>query len=374
MTSSFQTYAITTQDQMSWLTAGSNNSWDRKPKKQTSTKKSKSKSAPKVLLYRSLLEGIKYINDPEWEEIIENAAYGEFPVGFTTRKEGIVYSYSDKKMSVNPSTDPYEAVIQTIDFMRTIGGIKTSMDLEKSRLEFDDMIKQAEDNFNNQRWKDLKAKAKKSAIGKFIDKMALDYNLNDDQEKILQTIIYLGLTNGAIKSTEINYSGGAINDINGLVFDREKERFKLTDEILRRVKIPSQKGFQPDYIHFSLYGQPPRNRKFKGFVEEWIKYKRTFDQQQSKNRKTYTSTLRGTERAVVSISSLEYEDARQSLDSLRASYSENRCPNAAILESDIKTRVNPNNLLLSPITELPLRLIHKRIPKTETPKLVLIIN
>nr|QBK91355.1 MAG: hypothetical protein LCPAC202_03290 [Pithovirus LCPAC202] len=373
MTSAFEDYAVTTQDQMSWLTTGSNNSWDRKSKKSKPTKKSKSKSAPKVLLYKSLLEGAKYISDPEWQEIVKNAAYGEFPVGFSTRKEGIVYSYSDKKISVNPSIDPYEAVIQTIDFMRAIGGIKTTMDLEKSRQEFDDIVKQAEDNFNNQKWKDLKAKAKKSAIGKFIDRMAMDHKFTGEERKVLQTIINVGLTNGAIKGTEINYYCGAINNINGLVFDQKMGRFKLTDEILAKVKMPSQKGFQSDYIYFSLYNQPPRNKKFKGFVEEWIKYKKTFDQQQTKTRKTYTSTLRGTERAVVPVSSLEYENAKQSLDSLR-SYSENYPPNSPMIESEGQTRINPNNLLLSPRTELPLRLIPKQIPKKKTPKLVLIIN
>nr|QBK90791.1 MAG: hypothetical protein LCPAC201_00920 [Pithovirus LCPAC201] len=372
MTSPFEAYAVTTQDQMSWLSTGSNNSWDSKPTK--SPKKSKKKSAPKILLYKSLLEGVKYINDPEWKEIIENASYGEFPIGFTNRREGIVYSYSDKKTSVNPSSDPYEAVIQTIDFMRTVGGIKTTHDLEKSRKDFEDMVQRAEDDFNNQGWKDLKAKAKKSAIEKFISKMAKMYNLTEDCRKILQTIIYVGITNGAIKGTEINYHGGAINDINGLVFDPKNGRFKLTDEILSKAKISSQKGFQSDHTYFSLYNQPLRNKKFKGFVEEWAKYKRSVEQQKVKIRGANTSTLQETERAVVSMSSLEYEDVQQSLDSIRNSYVENYLIDDPMIESLDQIRINPNNLLLSPRIELPLRLLPKQIPKSQTPKLVLIVN
>ena len=109
-------------------------------------------------------------------------------------------------------------------------------------------------------------------------------------------------------------------------------------------------------------------------MEEWAKYKRSVEQQKVKIRGANTSTLQETERAVVSMSSLEYEDVQQSLDSIRNSYVENYLIDDPMIESLDQIRINPNNLLLSPRIELPLRLLPKQIPKSQTPKLVLIVN
>lgn len=374
-------YAVTTQDQMSWLTGGSNNSWDAKPK--AAPKKSRYKTAPKTLVYKSLKEGAKFINDPEWKEIVENAAYGDFPAGFSTRREGIVYSYSDKKASINPSTDPYEAVFQTINFMRMVGGIKTKLDLENAREEFDQMVQQAEKDFNNQTWKDLKAKAKKFAISNFVDRLARSYHLSDDDRKLVHTLIFLGLNNGMIQTGDIDYRSGMVQSINGLVYDQSSQHFKLRDDLFSKVKTKAFKGSYPDYIYFSLHRQPIKNKKFKGFAEEWEKYKRDCRRQKMKAAGTNTFTRRETERAMISPYSLEYGEVQDSIDDRREDISTDNSIDLRIEPEAVcsESRINPDNLLLSPRVELPLKFPAIDEPhnlstfdRPDTPPVILIIS
>jgi hypothetical protein len=191
--------------------------------------------------------------------------------------------------------------------------------------------------------------------------MASEYNLIDSDQKMLQTIIHLGLNNGAIKDTDIIYHQGIIEEISGLHYDPKVGKFIFVSEfpVKTRSRPSTQNKFVKDAIYFSATVESTeKNRKFKGFVGEFEKYKRDSERQKAKSKGISKSTSQETERAVISPLSVEYREKLESMDSLRSPFPDDEIledemtliPDSSLLEMDL-TNCNP---LLSPKIKLPI--------------------
>ena len=258
------------------------------------------------LVYPTILEGVEFISDIEWKEILTNTAYGNFPTGFVVRNEGLMYIYGSKKFSYTPTDDPLESVIVLIEFYQKQGSIKTTMDKKRELQEFVDSTNSEEELYLIETWNSLKQKAKNIAIRQFVDTMNEKYKLTKDDRDLLQTSIQLGCMNGSIDDLDIDYSVGKIHSVKKLDYDIDKRKFIFTaPELLMSNTSDSNlklslnnatlKQCIPDNQYFEITsidtqnltcissGNTSSQSKYKGSGENWNKYLQLIDKPLNRN-------------------------------------------------------------------------------------------
>jgi hypothetical protein len=154
------------------------------------------------IVYPSIYEGLCYIEDEEWLEIMTDLVYGKTPSGFSIRNFGITYNLDKKKTFIQPnSIDPETAVNEVIDFFKNIGNIKTTKD--QSRIKQKGVEQYAD---RNGTWNKMKMNTKKYMIGQYVKEQKKLNNLSSDEETNLRTLLILALENGVLNNNNIKYN------------------------------------------------------------------------------------------------------------------------------------------------------------------------
>ena len=247
------------------------------------------------LIYPSILDGLEFVHDPQWADILHDAAYGIFPSGFASRNDGISCNVGGKRQSIIPSIMPEIAVDEVIEFFRSAGGIKTKIDIEMEQRILVDARRQQDEEYETLSWSKLKSGMKNEVISYFASNVSDKLNLSQNQRSDLETVVNSGLNSGAIRERDIIFANGKIIEIIPLYFDGNY--FHLTTEAILRSKLPIIKNVYSDDVYFDPNYKPPyqSSRKFNGFDSQWQKMKRNINKSITRsqtNRATSIANLK----------------------------------------------------------------------------------
>jgi len=290
------------------------------------------------LYYESLLDGVDYIEDEQWAEILYDTAYGRLPRGFTIRKDGISYNAGGQRQVIMPPLDPEEAIEVVMDFFRTVGGIKTDDDVEIEQKSLIEARDKQNEEYTSLSWSKLKTGAKRNAVVRFANRIIDEYKVSKSLLPQLETLINVAINSGAIRSNDIAFAQGEIISINPLSFDGYK--FRLSDEAQSRIKLPLIKGVCPDNVYFNPYNNYSHSsiKNFSGFANEWQK----FNQEVRKNFNTNRTT-----RTTRHSESMLSPNSPNAISSIRRSgWDDSIDPNIIFRPTNFD--VNPDNPLLNP--------------------------
>lgn len=225
------------------------------------------------VIFPSLLDALEdedilnSIGDPEWVDILRRAAYGDMPGGFTVRSSMVTYSQGGQRKMVRLATNPSKAVTELRTIFRTVGGIRTDMDIRESHRELMEMKKQQDEEFRSMSWGKLKPKAREGAIHSFVNTSSRQLGLTSDQKNYMLTLINIGLRNEAIDESDFEFQNGEIVAIRSVIYDGTS--FSLA----REGKSLPQKDFKPDSVYFNRYNhnQSGGSKKMVNIHNEWEK-------------------------------------------------------------------------------------------------------
>lgn len=181
------------------------------------------------IVYPSIYDGLEFVEDDEWYEILNNIAYGIMPKDFTSRHNGIVYTASSREKRYQPSVDPEEAVWGTIDFIREVGHVYTTADINIDEEIVEEVCPDL--------WKNVKNKKKQILIKNYKKAETKRLNLTSQQEAEMYSLMSIGLKNGTISDDDIVFKDGEIKDIKSLTFDGQIYKFR--QDASKRLKVYS---------------------------------------------------------------------------------------------------------------------------------------
>lgn len=189
--------------------------------------KSSSNGIAMRIVYPSIYDGLEFVEDDEWYEILSNIAYGIMPKDFTSRHNGIVYTASSREKRYQPSVDPEEAVWGTIEFIREVGHVYTTTDI--------DIDEEIVEEVCPDLWKNVKNKKKQILIKNYKKTETKRLNLTSQQEAEMYSLMSIGLKNGTIADDDIVFKDGEIKDIKSLTFDGQVYKFR--SDASKRLKV-----------------------------------------------------------------------------------------------------------------------------------------
>lgn len=179
-------------------------------------------------------------DDPFWKSILDKAAAGKLPTGFSFRDGVLTHKKGNKPAKVILGSNPVEALQAAITMFREHGGIMSDLDRQR------DLANQPEvPRFSDLTWADLSKmkEVKALLIAEYIRRLGL----SPDQQQHLQTIINIGFTLGSLTDQNIVYNRGRIQDITGIGRDGSGRFYLMSSGKARRstttkAKVTEDKG------------------------------------------------------------------------------------------------------------------------------------
>jgi hypothetical protein len=180
----------------------------------------------KEILYPIFLECLKYINDGFWENIFEDLAYGRTPYGTYITKDILCCNYKDKEFQYKIEKKNPEALYNEIYYLlHKKLGVLSLRDKANKQLDFqmiENELKECRKSWSNIRKKNIKD----LLIEKFVLDMKLKHSLTYIQAQKLLSNIFIGLIFKVISVKDIEYVGGKIISINGIIFSENEFNFE----------------------------------------------------------------------------------------------------------------------------------------------------
>ena len=165
----------------------------------------------KKLVYPFFLNCCQYADDVFWEDIFFNLAFGETPCGSYISKNFLCCSLKQKEFNYEIEEKDSETLFKEV------------YSLLKNRLGvFSHQEKVGKIN-DIKNWNDIKTKKMKELlIELYVVKMMTKYSLSIKQARYLLSAILIAMVFKVITTTDIDYSNGRINKIEGINFSNEQ--------------------------------------------------------------------------------------------------------------------------------------------------------
>lgn len=200
-------YASTTVRTVSWLSEPVKN-------KDINKRRGKRKDIKHIIFKK-----ISDISDENfWKELLLECAYGKFPKGFDYKDGELIYRRGIK-LAISP--DPAEVLVQTKDFFKIHGGIKSPRDLEIERLE-EEQYRQNALTIDSVKWKDIRSlKMRENILMHYVKKLHHD----PKHQRILYDKIKNSFTIGTLSNKDVLFQNGEIKTIYGVIYDENKNNY-----------------------------------------------------------------------------------------------------------------------------------------------------
>lgn len=286
-------YSTTTVYNMKWLSKKNKNSLideNNKISNSNSYVKSKSKSTKKEkpVLYPVFERCSQISDDSYWQTIFSDCARGKFPRYFYYQNGLITWRKGNKidrvLVSEDPTTDDiYDVYNISTDFFRAKAGMYSVADKERMKKEEERLL--SEKKCKDFIWSNInKKKVKDLLITDYVASLSRDYNLSETEKTDLITTIKSGFLLKYFKNVEME--DGRITDIEGLVWNDDKERFEI------ETRYKKKKSFKRNYgLGIEIEDkQPPVD-----FIKEWEKYLETLEKTKKLKQRIGTSKSRESE-------------------------------------------------------------------------------
>ena len=203
------------------------------------------------IIYPIFLNCCQFTNDPFWQNIFEELAYGKTSYGIYISKNFICCNQKRKEFSYKIENKEPELVFnEIIHLFKNKAGLQSYQEKLNTRKEFKQLENETNKNIKNN-WNSIKKKnMKELLIELYVTKMKNKYFLTLEQARYLISIIYIGIIfKVIITKKDINYSNGEIIDIIGITFERKKvilSKDIYSVEIIPDIPIESTKKTMAD--------------------------------------------------------------------------------------------------------------------------------
>jgi hypothetical protein len=193
------------------------------------------------VVYQFILDCSNFTKDVYWKDILYSCACNKFPKGMKyNHMKQIMYvrsiaSGKIKTETLTISQNPEECYNTLIYIFKTLLGLKSDEDIRASVHEIEEARKNNDVNLDCD-WKKLKPKSVKNhilmnfAITKIIQDRSDEAETNDKDVIKLYRTIQLGMQFKYLSPEDFDYQNGVINSIKGLDYDKELNKFILTNK------------------------------------------------------------------------------------------------------------------------------------------------
>lgn len=174
------------------------------------------------LLYPIFLEAIAHAEDPYWETVFEDLAYGKCPYGTYISRGFLISSYKGKEFSYSfNDKDSNQIYNDVYNLLKTKLGIFSLREKEKKKVLFHSMEKDIKESRND--WSKIRRKNIKDIMfNQYAIDMKKKYNLDVKETKKLLTLITICMLFKTITSKDITYEDDKITSIEGIDFENKK--------------------------------------------------------------------------------------------------------------------------------------------------------
>lgn len=200
--------------------------WLSEPVVHQTGKNRKSKMVPAVI-HPLLKECADLVSDSYWVAIFNQAALGKFPKGFSFNDRTLIYKKCNKIQKLDLFESAIDALPRCIEFFRKFGGLISPTEIQASRQAAETQSANCKSIYDC-KWSDIKSPDLKQLL--FIDfatQMTKKYDLSISEQKHLSTVIHIGHQLGYFNEKNIHFENGAIEAIDGLIYDKYERRFSF---------------------------------------------------------------------------------------------------------------------------------------------------
>lgn len=170
------------------------------------------------IIYPIFLECCQYAEDTFWKNMFEDLSYGKPPYGTYISKDFLCCSYKNKEFSYKiEHKNPDELYNEIYNILTTKMGILSEKEKVRRRADFhkaEYRIKECRQDWSNIR----KRNVKNLLIERYVIDMKRKYNLSVKQAKYLLSVVFIATVFKVIVPKDIDYSGGKIQNIDGIEF------------------------------------------------------------------------------------------------------------------------------------------------------------
>ena len=173
------------------------------------------------IIYPMFLECSDYCNDNYWKNIFEDLAYGQTPYGTYISKGFFCCNYKNKEFSYKIEKKDSKKLFEDISALCKKIGLLSHNDKIQKKIDFRNLendIKEDREKWCNIRKKNLKD----FLIENFVINMKKKYNLDTNQSKYLNYVIFLSMIFKIIGMKDVDYEEGEIKSIKGISFEDKK--------------------------------------------------------------------------------------------------------------------------------------------------------
>jgi len=199
------------------------------------------------IIYSIFLECSDFCTDNYWKNIFEDLAYGQAPYGTYISKGFFCCNYKNKEFSYKIEKKDARKLFEDICGLCKKIGLLSHDDKIQKKIDFKNIENDIKDD--RQKWCNIRKKNLKDfLIENYVIRMKHQYNLDNNQSKYLNYLIFLSMIFKIIGMKDIEYEDGEIKNIKGISFtDRniifEKELYHYD---LRKCILIDDKKFISD--------------------------------------------------------------------------------------------------------------------------------
>jgi len=173
------------------------------------------------------IEMAQLIEDPYWQEKMLLAAKGKFPKKVSYRNGEIRFRKNSSMAVEKLPSDPYNAAMLVIEFIRKFTGLASASDKHENRRQLN-AVSEKHTAIRDCTWKDIKGKgAKFDILNRYSREIAQAMKLTELQRCQLIKTIQCGLFCGRLTNDHMIMDQGRITQVTGLCFDDTTNTFKL---------------------------------------------------------------------------------------------------------------------------------------------------
>lgn len=209
-------------------------------KKVVPVDKTKRKKTGKKVVHELFEKCAELTDDKYWISILNDCAREKFPRGFQYKNGLMIHRRGNRCLRKEIPETPHEAFPVTIEFFKSSGGLMSNTDRKKLQKDEEERLLEAISK-KEITWKDIKIeRVKESLISDYIADVSVKLLLNNEQKKLLTTVIKLGFMMKYFNYKHIVMSGGKVIDIQGLLY--QNGVFRIDPRIITKKAVKKATG------------------------------------------------------------------------------------------------------------------------------------
>ena len=219
------------------------------------------------LIYPIFANCADYTLDPYWIDMFMQCSKNKFPKGCSYDSKNHIIYVKDAAKNARNHRNPVKLPEKPSDIFQIMMHIfktnlrlRSSHDLQISKQDLQKIKDSYEVDLSE--WKKIKPRSMKDVIiMRYVIRLEKEHGLTTQQANELYTTIKVGMQFNKITNTDIDYSNGSINSINGLDFDKGTKIYSINNEIKCVPKTEKKTASQKFNQAVDLFIKNCKNKK-----------------------------------------------------------------------------------------------------------------